>query len=303
MMNKTFILIFAICLLHFIYSCRTRVTSEEEKMPAVSVKAEPIIKGDIENEISFNGTTVYLKKNLVVSPISGWVTRVNVKFGDEVQKNEILFEIQTRERKALESDNDSIGNFGIIKVIATSEGFINDLTVTEPGVFVAEGGSLCNIVNINDLTVRVNVPYEYNSILTKGRKCSIYLTDKSVINGFVSRILPVVDQINQTQTVLIKPETGRQLPENLNLLIKFLNKIHHQVFLVTKSSLMTNETQSEFWIMRVDPGNRAIKIPVVKGIENDSIVEVNSPRLIINDLIISDGAYGLPDSTEITIAN
>jgi HlyD family secretion protein len=303
MMKRTFILILAICLLHFIYSCRTRGNSEEEKMPEVSVRAEPIIKGDIENEISFNGTTVYLKKYMVVSPISGYVTRVNVKFGDEIQKNEVLFEIQTRERKALESDNDSIGNFGIIKVIATSEGFVNDLTVTEPGVFVAEGGSLCNIVSIKDLTIRVNVPYEYNSILTMGRKCKIYLTDNTILDGSVSRILPVVDEINQTQTVLIKPETGRQLPENLNLVIKFLNKIHQQVFLVTKSSLMTNETQSKFWIMRVDSGYRAIKIPVTKGIENDSIVEVNSPQLNINDLIITEGAYGLPDSTEITIVN
>jgi hypothetical protein len=288
-------------MLQVISSCRTRATSEDEQMPLVSAKAEPIIKGDIENEISFNGTTVYLKKNMVVSPISGYVTMVNVKFGDEVRKNEVLFEIQTRERKALESDNNSLGNFGIIKVIATSEGFINDLKVTEPGVFIAEGGSLCNIVDINDLTVRVNVPYEYNSILTQGRKCKIYLTDKTSVTGSISRILPVVDEINQTQTVLIKPETNRQLPENLNLIIRFLNEIHYQVFLVTKSSLMTNETQSEFWIMRVDSGNRAIKIPVTKGIENDSIVEVISPQLNIDDLIISDGAYGLPDSTEITI--
>jgi multidrug efflux pump subunit AcrA (membrane-fusion protein) len=156
-MKKTLILIFAICMLQMISSCRTRVTSGDEQMPVVSVKAEPVIKGDIEDDISFNGTTVYLKKNLVVSPISGYVTRVNVKFGDEVQKNEALFEIQTRERKALGSDNDSIGNFGIIKVIATSQGFINDLAVNEPGVFVAEGGTLCNIVNIKNLTVRVNV--------------------------------------------------------------------------------------------------------------------------------------------------
>lgn len=270
-------------------------------MPVVSVNAEPIIKGDIENEISFNGTTVYLKKNLIVSPISGYITRVNVKFGDVVGKNEVLFEIQTRERKALESDNNSSENFGIIKVIATSEGFINDLAVNEPGVYVAEGGTLCNIVDIKDLTVRVNVPYEYNSILTMGRKCRIYLTDNTIITGLVSRILPVVDEINQTQTVLIKPETNRQLPENLNLIIKFLNEVHHQVFLVRKSSLMTNEIQSEFWIMRVDSGNRAIKIPVTKGIENDSIVEVISPQLNVNDMVISEGAYGLPDSTEITI--
>jgi len=65
--------------------------------------------------------------------------------------------------------------------------------------------------------------------------------------------------------------------------------------------LMTNETQSEFWIMRIDASDMAVKIPVKKGIENDSIVEIISPQLNGKDLIISEGAYGLPDSTVITI--
>ena len=270
-------------------------------MPVVSVKATQIIKGDIENEISFNGNTVYLKKTQVVSPISGYIMRVNMKFGDEVQKDEILFEVQTRERKALESDSDTIGDFGIVKVHATSDGFVNELIINEPGVYVAEGSLLCNIVNSKNLMVKVNVPFEYHSILIKERKCKILLTDNTIITGSVSGILPVVDEVNQTQTVLIKPETNWQLPENLNLIIKFLNEKHQQAFLVKKSSLMTNETQSEFWIMRIDAGDMAVKIPVKKGIENDSIVEIISPQLNGKDLIISEGAYGLPDSTVITI--
>jgi len=300
-MKKLFILLFAICMFQMISSCKTEGTSGEEQMPVVSVKATQIIKGDIENEISFNGNTVYLKKTQVVSPISGYIMRVNMKFGDEVQKDEILFEVQTRERKALESDSDTIGDFGIVKVHATSDGFVNELIINEPGVYVAEGSLLCNIVNSKDLMVKVNVPFEYHSIIIKERKCKILLTDNTIITGSVSRILPVVDEVNQTQTVLIKPETNRQLPENLNLIIKFLNEKHQQAFLVKKSSLMTNETQSEFWIMRIDAGDMAVKIPVKKGIENDSIVEIISPQLNGKDLIISEGAYGLPDSTVITI--
>jgi hypothetical protein len=299
-MKKSIILLSAVCMLQLLFSCKSGNTSEEEQTTLVSVKAAPVIKGDIEREISFNGSTVYLKRNLIVSPISGYVSRVNVKYGNVVQNNEILFVIQTKERKALDSDSSS-GDFGKIEVRATSDGFVNDLVVNEPGVYVAEGGTLCNIVDIKDLMVRVNVPFENNSVLTTGRKCTIILTDKTTISGSVSRILPVVDEVNQTQTVLIRPETGRQLPENLNLIIKFLSEKHQQAFLVKKSSLMANETQSEFWIMRIEKGNMAVKIPVIKGIENDSIVEIISSQLNMNDQVISEGAYGLPDSTEITI--
>ena len=64
---------------------------------------------------------------------------------------------------------------------------------------------------------------------------------------------------------------------------------------------MTNETQSEFWVMKIIDSNLAVKINVVRGIENDSIVEISSPDLHIDDLLISEGAYGLSDSTIVKI--
>jgi hypothetical protein len=54
--------------------------------------------------------------------------------------------------------------------------------------------------------------------------------------------------------------------------------------------------------MKIDEGDIAVKVPVTRGIENDSIAEIISSDLRINDLIISEGAYGLPDSTIVSIA-
>jgi len=177
------------------------------------------------------------------------------------------------------------------------------MDVSEPGGYVTEGLTLCSIFNNKDLMVRVNVPFEYNKTVTVGRNCRIYLADNTVIPGAVSRILPVVDEASQTQTVLIKPVTNRPLPENLNMIIKFISEKHRDTFLVSKSSLMTDETQSEFWIMRIEDDSIAVKIPVTTGIVNDSIVEIVSPQLNLHDMIIYVGAYGLPDSTVIEIVN
>jgi hypothetical protein len=294
------ILLFTLCVFQVLNSCKSKSSSVEEKAPAASVKATPLVQRDIESEISFTGSTVFYKKNVVVSPISGYIVKTGLKFGEEVAKDEILFEIQTRESKALGSDN-TAREVGIIKVPAVSDGFINELNINEPGVFVAEGGILCSIVDHKDLMVKVNVPFEYNSMMVKGRKCKIRLSDNTTMAGSVFRVLPVVNEGNQTQTVLIKPETNRQLPENLNLIVAFVKEVHHQSFVVAKSSLMANETQSEFWIMKIDGNNLAVKIPVQKGIENDTIAEIISPQLKINELIISDGAYGLPDSLQVRI--
>jgi len=64
---------------------------------------------------------------------------------------------------------------------------------------------------------------------------------------------------------------------------------------------MCNETQTEFWIMKIANKNLAIKIPVLKGIENDSIVEIISSVINKNDIVISEGAYSLSDSTIVKI--
>jgi hypothetical protein len=300
MKNITFLLSAAFLLLVH-SSCKERATTQNEQMPLVSVKTTPLIQGDIENNVSFNGKTIYLRKNRVVSPIAGYIVRTNAKFGDEVQKNDVLFEIQTKENKALENSGTSDDRIGIIKVLASSGGFVNELNISETGGYVSEGWSLCNIVNNKDLMVQVNVPFEYNSLLKTGRKCKVLLSDDTMIGGVVFRILPIIDEANQTQTILIKPDASRQLPENLNLTIQFIYEKHVGSFLVTREAVMTNETQSEFWVMKIAGNNLAVKIPILKGIENDSIVEVLSPDLKINDLIISEGAYGLPDSTVVRI--
>jgi hypothetical protein len=300
-MKRLLILFFVPALLQIFSSCNNSGPTENEQTPVVSVKTTPVVKGDIENMVSFNGSTVYLKKNMVTSPIAGYVVNANVKFGQEVKIGDILFEIQTRENKALASDKSSGVDPVTVKVKAISGGFINELNVNEPGVFIAEGGNLCNIVDIKDLVVKVNVPFEYNSLLNRERRCIMRLADNTTITGSVIRILPVVDEVNQTQTVLIKPETNRQLPENLNLTVIFSNEKHNQTLLISRSALMANETQSEFWVMKIEAGNMAVKVPVIKGIVNDTVAEIISTGLKVNDLIIREGAYGLPDSSTIRI--
>jgi hypothetical protein len=300
-MKNIAILFLSVAELFLMISCKQKATTTSENMPFVLVKAFSVIQHDIENYISFNGKTVYLKKNLVISPIAGYVVAANVRFGEEVKRNEILFEIQTRESKALGTAVALSAGIGTIKVIAPSDGFVNEININETGGFVVEGGLLCNIVNNRDLMIQLNVPFEYNNILKQGKECKIILPDNTIVNGEVYRMLSVIDDANQTQMVLLRPEPGRNLPENLNLTIQFVKEQHYQSLLVSRSSLMTNETQNEFWVMKIVNDSIAVRIPVMRGIENDSLSEIITPLLSKNDLVISEGAYSLPDSAVVKI--
>jgi hypothetical protein len=71
--------------------------------------------------------------------------------------------------------------------------------------------------------------------------------------------------------------------------------------ILPKEAILTNETQDKFWIMKVIADSLALKIPVVKGLENDGEVEIIKPALKLTDIIIQKGAYGLSDSTKVKI--
>ena len=216
-------------------SCRSKQPEkiEEIVVPKAAVKITSLVKGKIENQLVLNGKTVFMKKNQVVAPISGYITSVNVKYGDKVQEGTPLFEIETRENRALQqTGNDS--EFGKITVSATTSVMVNEPVTLEVGAYVVEGTLLCSLVDISDLQVQVNVPYENHNLIKLRMRCRLFLPDNSQIEGNVFQISPFIDETSQTQEVLIKPAGSRSLPENMNLTAAFIKSVNAETLLLPK---------------------------------------------------------------------
>ncbi|NOZ33867.1 MAG: HlyD family efflux transporter periplasmic adaptor subunit [Chlorobi bacterium] len=293
MKNISFFIIVVLMQL-MLFSCKEKNTDQKEQISLISVKTTSVKQGSIEKKVILNGKTVYLKKNNIAAPISAYVKTINVHFGDFVKKNDLLFELQTKESKALKS---TVGN---IKVFASSNGTIVSLLINQEGTYVSEGELLCSVVENKDVMIQMNVPYKYNKLLKRGINYKIILPDNSLMRAVISKILPMINETDQTQTVLLKPLGGKQLPENLNLLIEFILSKHDNSVLLDKQAVLTNEKQSNFWVMKIVNDSIAVKTPITKGIVNDSLIEILSGNLEANDLIITDG-YGLPDSSLVKI--
>ncbi|MEI6753606.1 MAG: HlyD family efflux transporter periplasmic adaptor subunit [Paludibacter sp.] len=298
---RNFKIIFSLYIAIFLLnSCSKKEATEQEQTPVVNVKTSAVRFGKINSKLTFNGKTIYLKKNLVVSSISGYVRKISVKFGDYVKKGDLLFEIQTKENKALESSN--AGNAGLIKVFAPSHGVVNALNITENGAYVLEGASLCTVAENQDVMVQLNLPFEFNSLVKTGVGCTLVLGEDTRFSGTIYQIMPTVDEANQTQQILIKPHYNKPLPENLNLEVEIVKASHNHSCLVPRNAVITNETQTEFWVMKIVGNKLAIKVPVKKGIENDELVEILNSGLTASDLVVSEGGYGLSDSTKIAVS-
>ena len=53
-----------------------------------------------------------------------------------------------------------------------------------------------------------------------------------------------------------------------------------------KAAVLSDETETDFWIMKMINSNTAVKIPIKKGIETEDKVEILSPILTAEDKIL-----------------
>lgn len=274
-------------------------TTENVPQPLVSI-IHPVY-GPIQEKAQLNGKVIYLNKTTITAPVSGYVTEVNVSMGDFVKKNQLLFKIQTKESKALQNNASESNQFGVIPVFASVSGFVNNLDITEANVFITEGNPMAVIVNDEDLAIQIETPFEYVKHLHKNNTIEIELPNKEWYEAVFYKEIPVVDPLSQTQQMLFKLKQKNILPENMNVLISLIVSEKKNTMLLPKEAVLTNETQDNFWIMKVTKDSLAIKVPIVKGLESNGKIEILEPSLNLSDAIILTGGYELPDSTKVKI--
>ena len=300
-MNKLSTLIISICALLIFNSCNEQTTEQKDATLKVKVKLSKITKGHLPDYIAFSGKTVYLNKSNLMSPISGYVTRVNVKQGDVVSKGKLLFEMQTSEAFVMQHKDSLLNNYGTVKVYAPVSGRIVSLNIVNKDVFTDKGSVLCNILGTSDLKIQVNVPFEYKEFAKIGDKCTIILPDNTKIKGVFSKILPQVDEASQTVKVMANIKTQQFLPENMKLNIFFDKSKKQQAQLLPKNCLQTNSLMTKYWVMKLINDSTAVQTFVSIGTQNHDKVEIVSPVFKPDDLFISEGAYGLSDTVLIDV--
>lgn len=296
-------IIFNLLVLLVLQACNTKSDNNADvplPTPEVTVINPKI--GSIQEFMEFNGQVVYLNRTEITAPISGYIHAVNCKIGDFVNKNMLLFTIQSKESKALQGNEMSeIPTIGLVSVLSSASGYISILNTPDAGGFIAEGSLLATVVNNDDLLIQVNAPFEYANLLKNSKNIQIVLADNKSLKASFYRIIPQVDAVSQTQQIYFKLSQKNTLPENLNVLVKVSKEIKSKVQVLPKETVLSNETQDEFWIMEIINDSIAVKVPVIKGIENGNEIEIISPTFKLTERIILSGGYGLPDSTKVTI--
>lgn len=286
-----------------IAACHHATENDQAVKAMVQVSVVHPETGLLENKADLSATTVYLKQNAVTAPISGYLQSANVAFGQKVQQGQLLYTIETNERKAIGQFKDSLLNnqYGLIKVYATVSGTINKLDRQQKGEYVTEGAVLCSIAGTESLVFEIFCPYEYTREIRQNAYCEITLPDSTRLQARIGLPLTQVAAQNQAQAYLATPDHIVALPESLVVAARIVTYRNPKAQLLPASAILSDELMHHFWVMKLVNDSMAIKSPVITGKKENGKIEILSPVFSATDRIINQGNYGLTDTAYVKI--
>ena len=286
-------------------SCNSKITDEYKISNAVHTEVtytQPTVR-DFTDYIQLNGNTQFQKKLVLRASITGYIVSMNWKTGDHISNGTLFCSIKTKEQDALQgvdSREPILKQFQKpLNVFANASGIFTAVNYSD-GDFINEGDILATITDPSSLVLAVNVPYEYHQFVYKGRSCSVKFPDGKIIRSVIQEEVPTVDAVSQTQSFLIRFPGNQLLPENMNLIVHVPIKHKQAAFSIPLEAIQTNETQDDFWVMKLVNDSLAVRVSVIVGLQNDSLREIIS-GVGLADKIILKGAYGLSDSSKVKI--
>ncbi|HEV8284875.1 MAG TPA: efflux RND transporter periplasmic adaptor subunit [Chitinophagaceae bacterium] len=289
-------------------ACHHKTTETEEEVAPEQVQT-PVTITSISNEplveyAELNATSIFQQDNIVKSNINGFIKSVNIKHGQYVGKGQTLFILKTKEAESLGNTInklDSSFHFtGTLRITSPESGYITELP-HQVGDYVQDGEQLAVISNSKSFGFILNLPYELRKYVSLNKNVELVLPDETHLSGVIALLMPTIDSASQTQQILIKVPSSANIPENLIAKVRILKSEKTNAISLPKQAVLSDESQTNFWVMKMIDSVTAVKVPVIKGMETGDRVEIVRPQFSVNDKILLSGNYGLPDTAKVRI--
>jgi multidrug efflux pump subunit AcrA (membrane-fusion protein) len=268
------------------------------------VTVTTVSNAPLDDYIELNAVSAFLQKSYVKAIANGYLESSDVYPGKYVDKGQTLFTLQTKEARSLGNDLkilDSTLKFsGVSAIKANQHGYITQLN-HQRGDYVQDGELLAVISDRNSFVFLLDLPYELRPFVLGKKTVELLLPDGTRLNGEIGAVMPTVDSASQTQNVVIRVNTPKAIPENLIAKVRIVKTAKARTQSLPKPALLTDETESTFWVMKLIDSATAVKVPVTKGIETKDRVEILSPVFSPTDKILVTGNYGLPDTARVKV--
>ena len=294
-------------LLWIVSSCHSKTAEETttagEQETVTPVTVTSVTGGAMAEYIELNATSTFLQSAVIKATANGYVTAVNAQIGNLVSAGQNVFVLITKEAKSIGNDinrlDSSFKFTGTIHVKSGITGYVSEIS-HQVGDYVQEGEQLAAVNDVRSFVFILNLPYELRPYVLNKQTVDLLLPDGKTLVGRIASVMPVVDSVSQTQNIVLKVNE-KNLPSNLIAKVKVEKTARPNTISLPKQSVLSDETQASFWVMKLLNDSTAIKVMVTKGIEMYDKIEILSHVFSTSDKFLVTGNYGLPDTAKIKV--
>ena len=180
-------------------------------------------------------------------------------------------------------------------------GFITDRPLY-PGEMASAGTPLLTVMDISSVIAKAHIPQDDAAALKPGDKGTMTVPGiDEPIEGKVTIVSPALDPNSTTVEVWFEAKDPKhELKPGTSVQVSLTAQTVSDALVVPVSSLIT-AADGTTTVMVAGSDGRAHQKPVKLGIRNGDDVQIVD-GVAASDKVVSNGVYGLPDNTKITIA-
>ncbi len=249
----------------------------------------------------------------LAAPSAGVVAKVNVLEGQHVEKGDVLMELNSqaaeqeveRQKKLYAQQNTSLKNLqeaeaqlALLRVTAPLSGTVARVNV-KPGQAVDLTTVVAEVMDLSRLAVSAEIPVAEAGDLKPGNPVEVLAAPP--VTTELLFVSPNVAKDNDTVLVraLLPADSGLRPGQFVPL--RIVTAVHTNCLAAPGESVVTDAGGKS--VIALVKGDAATQTPVQTGLRENGWVEVEAPELKAGDVVVTVGAYGLPEKTKIQVVN
>ena len=169
----------------------------------------------------------------------------------------------------------------------------------KPGQAVDLTAVVAEVMDLNRLAVSAEIPSAAANDLKVGEP--LELLGEHSVTAEVLFVSPSVNKENDTVLVraLLPKDSGWRPGQFVSL--RIVTAVHTNCLAVPSESVVTDESGKS--VIALVKGDEETQLPVQTGLRENGLVEVAAPEIKAGDVVVTVGAYGLPEKTKIRVQN
>jgi multidrug efflux pump subunit AcrA (membrane-fusion protein) len=296
-------------------------TTQEKVVTEVSVQTGKIISATLHGYVQGFGTIEPAPASAdlpaasaqLSAPSAGIVAKVNVVEGQSVTNGEVLVDLSSpalraeveRQKKLYAQQNTSLKNLqeaeaqlDLLRVTAPLSGTVARVGV-KPGQAVDLTTIVAEVMDLNRLAASAEIPAAEATGLITGEALEI-LSEPPIATEILF-VSPSVNKDNDTVLVraLLPKDSGLRPGQFVSL--RIVTAVHTNCLAAPIESVVTDENGKN--VIALVKGDEAAQLPVQTGLRENGLVEISAPEIKEGDVVVTVGAYGLPEKTKIRVQN